>query len=103
MTLSKLEILPTASDLKFSQVFGTVSLNSSMKTVPAGAPSTVMSKKTIGRRSTSEGVGTNDFDFSFESVSFDEISLALIGIGKTAGAEAGTSKLWTDFIKLFST
>lgn len=50
--------LPVAKTLKFSAVLGTVSLNNSMKIVPAGIPSTVISKNTIGRRSMSLRLGT---------------------------------------------
>ena len=82
----KIQILPAARDLKFSHVLGTVSLNSSMKTVPAGTPSTVMSKNTMGRRATSAGVGAKIFGLGFESnPAGTGISLARIGIGIGVG------------------
>ena len=49
--------LPVAKALKFSAVFGTVSLNNSKKIVPAGTASIVISKNTIGLRSISDLVG----------------------------------------------
>ena len=58
--------VPVDRILKFSAVFGTVSLKSSKKTVPAGTPSMVISKKTIGRLSISSLVGANvDFRLGF--------------------------------------
>ena len=52
-------IIPVVNTRKFSAVFGTVSLKSSKNIVPAGTPSMVTSKKTIGRRSISDLVGAN--------------------------------------------
>ena len=68
----RLFFIPVVNILKFSAVFGTVSLKSSKNTVPAGTPSMVISKKTIGRRSISALVGANvDFrlgGFFFKSI-----------------------------------
>ena len=67
-----------------------------MKTVPAGTPSTVMSKNTMGRRSISAGFGAKILGLGFESNADGRISLARIGIGISVGVgcTTGASKWW---------